>query len=194
MLRLENCKALRDRTGGAKRPNYTAFLPGADIAFGRLRHEPYWPGSFSVRRQAAISGDTQFCQRRFQYPILVDWAFWFEALLPQADRRGKAFLDGGVSERRASCLGIGILPLASQRRNLVLGPITHDGGVYGARRCRCKRAHGPEDRGLGSSICARSWDRQSAVVGNRCVSPARIARRMPNCGAPTPTPVPLRIS
>ena len=29
---------------------------------------------------------------------------------------------------------------------------------------------------------------------NRWVNPARIARRMPNCGAPTPTPVPLRIS
>ena len=29
---------------------------------------------------------------------------------------------------------------------------------------------------------------------NRWVNPARIARRRPNCGAPTPTPVPLRIS
>ena len=147
MLRLENFKALRDMTGGAKRPNYTAFLPGADIAFGRLRYEPYWPGSFlpSVRRQAAIFGDTQFCQRRFQYPILVDWAFWFEALLPNADHRGKAFLDGGVSERRACCHGIGVLPLEPQRQNLILGPVAHDRGVYGARGCRRKRVRGPED-------------------------------------------------
>jgi hypothetical protein len=28
----------------------------------------------------------------------------------------------------------------------------------------------------------------------RCVTPARIVRRNPNCGAPTPIPVPLRIS
>ena len=29
---------------------------------------------------------------------------------------------------------------------------------------------------------------------NRCVTPARIVRRSPYCGAPTLTPVPLRIS
>jgi selenocysteine lyase/cysteine desulfurase len=37
-------------------------------------------------------------------------------------------------------------------------------------------------------------DVTNRLIQNRCVRPARIVRRNPNCGAPTPTPVPSRIS
>ncbi len=44
----------------------------------------------------------------------------------------------------------------------------------------------------------RPWNGAAGMPGadyaNFCVIPARMVRRMPNCGAPTPTPVPLRIS